>query len=476
MEVWAVKNDNTKVRVQDDLVLGFRVSLERFNDEFKIGRCLCETARLTLAKEAALTDIYGFITLDPDEFFYIDSVDTTNEDYVVYQLADFIVKLNKPFEYEVPTTVDALLDKITNDFNLGYLVKPSDLVLNLPVSSCDPTASYRDFLGMVYEADGANLLATFGRPDKNFLTWPAVNLVILQPEYYDKDKDFEGGLLRVIDAEDASDITVGDTLNITKVQVNNGLSSVGTDDGYVYNCNSDNILITNSDQTDAVLQNIYDKLHNVSISNLKMSNYTVADSNLHHLGHTTFISVYWPNELTRVKAVNNIDWEYVQTEGAANWLDNFNKSLDFNIKTKNENDTSVSTDVNSKLRGIRTLIQQTAEEIKLLAESENDEHERIESLISQTAAEISLTVSELENGLLKQSTTFVVESDGAYIKQGREGYYSRFTDSGMEVYSNNQKIAEATADTFKAPSFTTDNWTIREEDNGTTLNFFRGNW
>ena len=35
-----------------------------------------------------------------------------------------------------------------------------------------------------------------------------------------------------------------------------------------------------------------------------------------------------------------------------------------------------------------------------------------------------------------------------------------------------QKIAEATADTFKAPSFTTDNWTIREEDNGTTLNFF----
>lgn len=476
MEVWAVKNDDTKVRVQDDLVLGFRVSLERFNDEFKIGRCLCETARLTLAKEAALTDIYGFITLDPDEFFYIDSVDTTNEDYVVYQLADFIVKLNKPFEYEVPTTVDALLDKITNDFNLGYLVKPSELVLNLPVSSCDPTASYRDFLGMVYEADGANLIATFSKPDKNFLTWPAVNLVSLQPEYYDKDKDFEGGLLRVIDAEDASDITVGDTLNITKVQVNNGLSSVGTDDGYVYNCNSDNILITNSDQTDAVLQNIYDKLHNVSISNLKMSNYTVADSNLHHLGHTTFISVYWPNELTRVKAVNNIDWEYVQTEGATNWLDNFNKSLDFNIKTKNENDTSVSIDVNSKLRGIRTLIQQTAEEIKLLAESSNDEHERIESLISQTAAEISLTVSELENGLLKQSTTFVVESDGAYIKQGREGYYSRFTDSGMEVYSNNQKIAEATADTFKAPSFTTDNWTIREEDNGTTLNFFRGNW
>ena len=61
MEVWAVKNDNTKVRVQDDLVLGFRVSLERFNDEFKIGRCLCETAKLTLAKEASIktNDLVG---------------------------------------------------------------------------------------------------------------------------------------------------------------------------------------------------------------------------------------------------------------------------------------------------------------------------------------------------------------------------------------------------------------------------------
>ena len=476
MEVWAVKNGNTKVRVQDDLVLGFRVSLERFNDEFKIGRCLCETAKLTLAKEAALTDIYGFITVNPFEFYYIDSVDTTNEDYVVYQLADFIIKLNKPFEYEVPTTVGAVLDKIKNDFGIAQIIKPSELVLNLPVSSCDPTASYRDFLGMVCEADGANLIAEFFNDEKDFMTSnkSPISKIILSPEYYDKYSDFDA-----IVVADASDITVGDTLNITKVQVNNGLSSVGTDDGYVYNCNSDNILITNSDQTDAVLQNIYDKLHNVSVSNLKMSSYTHENNDISWIGDPKsipFISVYWPDESTKVTALNNIDWEYVQTEGATHFVENFNKSLDFNIKTKNENDTSVSTNVNSKLRGIRTLIQQTAEEIKLLAESENDEHERIESLISQTAAEISLTVSELENGLLKQSTTFVVESDGAYIKQGREGYYSRFTDSGMEVYSNNQKIAEATADTFKAPSFTTDNWTIREEDNGTTLNFFRGNW
>ena len=476
MEVWAVKNDNTKVRVQDDLVLGFRVSLERFNDEFKIGRCLCETTKLTLAKEAALTDIYGFITVNPFEFYYIDSVDTTNEDYVVYQLADFIIKLNKPFEYEVPTTVDVVLDKIKNDFGIAQIIKPSELVLNLPVSSCDPTASYRDFLNMVYEADGANLLAIFSPDEKDFMTSnkSPISIIQLIPEYYNEYSDLDA-----IVVADASDITVGDTLNITKVQVNNGLSSVGTDDGYVYNCNSDNILITNSGQTDAVLQNIYDKLHNVSVSNLKMSSYTHGDADVSWMAlpkGATFISVYWPDESTKITTLNNIDWEYVQTEGATHWLDNFNKSLDFNIKTKNENDTSVSTDVNSKLRGIRTLIQQTAEEIKLLAESENDEHERIESLISQTASEISLTVSELENGLLKQSTTFVVESDGAYIKQGREGYYSRFTDSGMEVYSNNQKMAEATADTFKAPSFTTDNWTIREEDNGTTLNFFRGNW
>lgn len=134
----------------------------------------------------------------------------------------------------------------------------------------------------------------------------------------------------------------------------------------------------------------------------------------------------------------------------------------------------VVTDTAAKIRGLRTLIEQNAEYIRLLAERSDSEDQIIISLIQQTADQISLTVSELEGELIKQQTTFVVEADGAYIKQGRDGYFSRFTDSGMEVYSDNQLIARATAETFKAPSFTTDCWTMREEADHKVFNIFRG--
>lgn len=96
------------------------------------------------------------------------------------------------------------------------------------------------------------------------------------------------------------------------------------------------------------------------------------------------------------------------------------------------------------------------------------------SSLEQTATDISLSVSEVNENLEKQQTTFQVKSDGAYIQQGSDGDYAKFTAKGMDIYSNSNKIAEATADTFKAPSFTTTNWTMREEDDGKVFNIFRG--
>ena len=101
MELYIVKNDNSKARVQDDFVLGFRAMLERFSDEYKIGLVHCETAKLTLAKDdnLDLSDVKAFATKDPNEYYLIDSFDTTNDDYIEYQLTDFVTQLNKSFEY-----------------------------------------------------------------------------------------------------------------------------------------------------------------------------------------------------------------------------------------------------------------------------------------------------------------------------------------------------------------------------------------
>ena len=502
MELYIVKNDNSKARVQDDFVLGFRVMLERFSDEYKIGLVHCETAKLILSKDDSLdlSDVKAFATKDPNEYYLIDSVDTTNDDYIEYQLTDFVTQLNKSFDYSdlLPednsgVLVSALIERIQTDFggiDLHNILNISDFN---KVYSCDTTYSYRDFIGWVLEIGHSNMVLMFIPSDDWYTSNKSANQYIIgvtesiggkgKSDYW----DWPGSMI----ITEASDITVGDTLTVTGIDLNDGIYSYGTNEGYVYHLNPENIIFDNyKTEVEKVnkLEQIFSGLPKGDITNVKISNYEIGDKNPNkYYDSNTNSLIPYENSLKSYfllnftykgktyRTFNNIDWEFTQVDNSTEWLDNFDKSVDFNVKTKQENDTTVST-VQSKLRGIRTLITKTAEEIKLLAESSNDEHERIESLISQTAAEIILTVSEIENGLLKQSTTFVVESDGAYIKQGREGYYSRFTDSGMEVYSDNQRIAEATADTFKAPSFTTDNWTIREEDNGTTLNFFRGNW
>lgn len=96
------------------------------------------------------------------------------------------------------------------------------------------------------------------------------------------------------------------------------------------------------------------------------------------------------------------------------------------------------------------------------------------SSLEQTTDDISISVSAFGDELDKQQTAFQVKADGAYIQQGNENDYAKFKASGMEIYASANKIAEAGAATFKAPSFTTTNWTMREEEDGKVLNFFRG--
>lgn len=141
------------------------------------------------------------------------------------------------------------------------------------------------------------------------------------------------------------------------------------------------------------------------------------------------------------------------------------------LKNEKQEETSQVGDISSKIKAIKVNVDRNNNRITQLVEDIDDAEGKI-AQIEQTASDITLSVSEVNESLEKQQTTFVVKTDGAYIQQGNEGDYAKFTQKGMEIYSNSNKIAEATADTFKAPSFTTDNWTIREE--GNTLNFFKG--
>lgn len=265
MEIYAVKNDNTKVRVDDDYVLGFKITLDRFTDEFRIGRCLCMSAKLTVAKEALLSDIKGFAIKDPNEYFVIDSVDTRDDYYAVYQLTDFIAQANRQFIYDVPSTVKEVVRQARDELGLSH-IETSAYTEDLPVEFCDVTASVRDFLNWVAECEGANYIARFDSTDLFYTSDQAPeSCITFMFEKYSS--------LTSLKAVEAADITVGDALNITGVQVNKGITRVGDSEGYMYECNADNVLITNNDKTEDTLRRIYDELVNVSVCNLRMSDF-----------------------------------------------------------------------------------------------------------------------------------------------------------------------------------------------------------
>lgn len=104
--------------------------------------------------------------------------------------------------------------------------------------------------------------------------------------------------------------------------------------------------------------------------------------------------------------------------------------------------------------------------------------EEHQTWIDQNGERIELAASsieQLEESMTVQETHLIVNPDGVYVTQsGNVDNSTKFTDHGMEVYSGGEVIAEATSDTFKAPSFTTTSWTMREEDDGKVFNIFRG--
>lgn len=135
---------------------------------------------------------------------------------------------------------------------------------------------------------------------------------------------------------------------------------------------------------------------------------------------------------------------------------------DYSIATEKEMIRKVYVKVDKQNATITSLVNDVGEATEKIAQ------------VEQTADGITSKVASIEDDVVKQQTTFSIKEDGAYISNNNPNSYSKFADKGMEIYSERTKIAEATAETFKAPSFTTNNWTMREEENGKVLNFFRG--
>jgi len=127
------------------------------------------------------------------------------------------------------------------------------------------------------------------------------------------------------------------------------------------------------------------------------------------------------------------------------------------VATVQQRITDVNNNLTSQIETQATQIQQNASEIVLRA---------LQQTVDQQLGEVDSRVNALE-------TYVTITTDGLKIKQNDDGSYVLVTDTGMEIYVDNQLQAYATTDGFNASTFITGDWHIQPANNGNSLNFFK---
>ena len=102
-----------------------------------------------------------------------------------------------------------------------------------------------------------------------------------------------------------------------------------------------------------------------------------------------------------------------------------------------------------------------------------------ESSMTQTADSLEARVVRNEDRLTSFETAVTITADGVTISQGTDGSYTEFTDSGMDIYAEGNKVAWAEADGFSSEELMiggahdSEKWHMHMANDGKTLMFLR---
>lgn len=373
-----------------------------------------------------------------------------------YHCYDNMLKTMVPYDLEVtyPITlknyISAVATKLELNFDNTVSFVNDDLVIKEEQYTSNDT--YRDVL-----EDVAKTTASIVRFNGNWLTigYPNITTLIVDENGLKSAKIGEKhGVINsvVLSRGDVEDnVAVRDEQSITT----NGLCEVKFDSVPFMDSTDDSERLTYA-------TNIFNKINGYCFYEYEIDTFGIGFIEPLDVFTLKIADTYVDGE-----SANYAEYPCIATKGEVQMEQSFVEKFSYEKPEETQTDYSITT-TEDRVSKAFVKVNKIEGQITALVE---DTDGKISSL-EQTTADISLSVSEVNESLEKQQTTFVVKTDGAYIQQGNEGDYAKFTQKGMEIYSSSNKIAEATADTFKAPSFTTDNWTIREE--GNTLNFFKG--
>lgn len=362
--------------------------------------------------------------------------------------------VNYVTELSYPTTVYEQLNEMSRISGVPLESFPNGFKTGKLVNSYDSYSTIREHIGWIAEMNGCN--ARINGDGK--LEFVPFNTTVSD---HDVQLDLLGDLL--------------DKKNSYKISrvVWNELYEKGeeSDTDYTLVLNSDNIYIEEQDVYD-----IYDMTRDVNINGVK-DVYGRIDPSIQLFD---IVSIIDSSGTSVYKFMTtSFEWTYVvgSTLGTING----------EIANKPAEDV---TDTSSAIRKVNALkvnvdrlnaeFSVVAQEVGTIKEDYVTEYE-MQSSIEQRASGIEFNVSrietekipEIEDRTTRLETCVSIQPEGVRISQGELGAYTLITDAGMDIYSNEGRVAYARNDGFYAIDYVMNGWHMVTANNKNSFCFIR---
>ena len=439
-------------------------SVQPFESRFSIGNTVCREfimeinmSEFVMYPTTPLVHLYEDNGSDTQENWtkiatlYLDDYEFVDNNFARITLVDMMVYFNTQLEYEIGDTVLDILEDICDKHGIN-LNTTTLYMSDFPITWEDQLTE-RNFISYVAEVNGGYAYID-ENGDLNFAS-------------------YTNTATHYVDATLCSSLSAGDVHNIGRVYVELASATRFYPDTTVNETlylNPNNILYNDNAMypIENVLQHIYSIMNGFSFQNMTIERCPFADARACEM-------IYMP--AIDVRFLCTIEHDYV----AGNWYGGYDSQFD----TKTQEETQVATPKELVNRVVIKVDRETGQIYQQIS-SINDNVAYQTSELQQTAESLTARVSMAEENIDGNSdrltafeTAVSITATGVTVSQGTEGSYTKFTDSGMDIYVESSKVAWAKADGFGSEELIVggaddlEKWHIHMSNNGNTLTFLK---
>lgn len=385
-------------------------------------------------------DLYA--TLIVDSFSEIDRERTS------FQLTDEMTRFNKTLEFD-PDTIINVVSQMCSEHGIS-LINQSFYMGDRYLSWGSGEVSERDLIGYIAEVNGGYAYID-----------PSGNLAF---------ESFSNVSQGEIETKECSDIVVGNKHSYDRVYLEFAAASQyypETSDNDTLYLNPENILYSDNNDgysIDTVIRHIQSvidgfEFYDVTVGKCPVFENIRACQTITIGGFATLVTIDWKYMLGFMGGYDLVLESAYQSETKVVTAENLVKRLSIRVD-----------------RELGTISQSIASVSESVVTQISDVEQRADGLEVRVASN-EANILENSDRLTSFETSVSIQSDGVKISQGTAGSYTKFTDSGMDIYAGGEKVAWAQADGFYAKELmvaadnSSSKWHITE--NGDSLTFYK---